>query len=85
MNGFIFSGTAARRPTQLSAIVAGGGVTKSRNRLAEMVADRIVANDVARPKTKTAPLASALVVDTIHSMEDDMRRIVERFRTGGVR
>ena len=72
MDGFLFSGAPARRPAQLSARLAGGVVVKDRT-LADLVRERIAANDVARLKTKTSA-----------GLGDPMA-IVERFRRGGAR
>ena len=75
MNGFLFSGPTATRPAALSAAVASGGnVTKSRNRLAELIADQIVRADVRRLKSKPAAAVDlAAEVDSV----------IARFRAGG--
>ena len=85
MNGFLFSGPTATRPAALSAAVASGGnVTKSRNRLAELIADQIVRADVRRLKSKPAALLTvAQLVDDLHRGQDEVNRIIERFKNGG--
>ena len=87
MNGFLFSGPTATRPAALSAAVAGGGnATKSRNLLAEKIADRIVADDVRRLKAKPAALLTvAQLVDDLHRGQDEISLIIERFRAGGAK
>ena len=87
MNGFLFSGPNATRPAALSAAVASGGnATKSRNLLAEKIADRIVADDVRRLKAKpSAALTVAQLVDDLHRGQDEINRIIERLKNGGAK